>query len=79
MPNGYSGLIPEEWPTLSKRMLDLPSEATLHELRRLGVRFIVVRRAVRETPWEPLLDPAAAAPLRLQGVYDGDLLYEVPD
>jgi hypothetical protein len=28
--------------------------------------------------WQPLRDPAVAAPMRLVGDFDGDLLYEVP-
>ena len=78
-PNGYSGLAPREWPAISDRMRALPSPGALDELRSIGVRFVVVRAgAVVGTPWEPLLDPAAAAPLELLGRYDGDLLYELP-
>ena len=77
-PNGYSGLAPAEWPALSKRMQDIPSTPALDELRSLGVRFVVVRSEVVSTPWEPLLDPAQAAPLVLIGRYGDDLLYELP-
>lgn len=77
-PNGYSGLAPKEWPAISERMRALPSPTTLDELREIGVRFVVVRASVAGTPWEPLLDPAEAAPLVLLGRYGGDLLYELP-
>ncbi|CAN5530669.1 hypothetical protein BH18ACT1_BH18ACT1_13250 [soil metagenome] len=78
MPNGYSGLVPEEWPALSERMRALPSAPTLRELADLDVVFVVVRTEVAGTPWEPLLEPDRAGPLKLLGRYDGDLLYELP-
>lgn len=78
-PNGYSGLAPREWPEISRRMRSLPSPATLDELRSIGVRFVVVRAEAAGTPWERLLDPAAAAPLVLVGRHGDDLLYEVPE
>jgi hypothetical protein len=59
-------------------MRELPSRSTLDELRSIGVRFVVVRGWARGTPWEPLLDPERAAPLRLLGRYGDDVLYEVP-
>lgn len=77
-PNGYSGLAPVEWPRLSARMRSVPSPATIRELRRIGVRFVVVRATAVGTPWGRLLDPSQAGPLRLTGRYDGDLLYELP-
>jgi len=77
-PNGYSGLLPKEFRTLSARMRKLPSPRTLDELRSLHVRFVVVRGWARGTPWEGLLDPSRASPLRLLGRYGDDVLYEVP-
>jgi hypothetical protein len=77
-PNGYSGLAPREFRSLSARMRALPSSRALDELRSLGVRFVVVRGSVGGTPWEQLLDPPRAAPLRLVGRYGSDVLYEVP-
>lgn len=77
-PNGYSGLAPREWPAISERMRELPSTETLDELRSIGVRFVVVRAEVVGTPWEPLLDPATAAPLVLVGRHGDDLLYGLP-
>jgi hypothetical protein len=78
-PNGYSGIVPKEFVTRSARMRSLPSAATLRELRDIDVRFVVVRASARGTVWEPLLDPARAAPLELVGRYGDDLLYRVPD
>ena len=77
-PNGYSGLGPAEWPAFSARMRGLPSPTTLGELRRIDVTFVVVRSTVRGTPWERLINPARAAPLRLVGRYGGDILYRLP-
>ncbi len=42
-----------------------------------GVRFVVVDR--NPGSWARLRDPTQAAPLRLLGNYDGDLLYALPD
>jgi hypothetical protein len=77
-PNGYSGFTPREFPALSSRMRKLPSSSTLHELRSLDVRFVVVRSWARGTPWERLLEPSQATPLQFLGRYGEDLLYEVP-
>ena len=77
-PNGYSGYSPPSFTRLSLEMRQLPSEATLDTLHRLGVRFVVVRSWAVGTPWEPLLDPANAGSLHYLGTYDGDVLYEVP-
>lgn len=77
-PNGYSGLIPREWPAFSRRMLALPSAGTLQRLRSIGVHFVVVRSWAKATPWERFLRPAQAAPLRYIGTFDGDVLYVLP-
>jgi hypothetical protein len=77
-PNGYSGLVPEELVARSRRMRALPDEATRAELRRLGVRFVVVRFDAAGTPWARLRDPDAAEPLELVGRFGGDVLYRLP-
>jgi hypothetical protein len=77
-PNGYSGYFPPSWKQLSKEMRALPDAATIEQLRRLGIRYVVVRSWAGGGVWGPLLDPANAAPLRLVGTYGGDALYEVP-
>jgi hypothetical protein len=59
-------------------MRNLPSRRTLDEPRSIDVRFVVVRGWARGTPWEPLLDPSRASPLRFLGRYGDDVLYEVP-
>jgi hypothetical protein len=78
-PNGYSGIVPEEFTERSARMRALPSPPTIEELQELDVRFVVVRESVRGTLWEPLLDPSQARPLRLLERYDGDVVYVVPE
>lgn len=77
-PNGYSGFFPPSWKVLSAAMLELPDEAALARLRRLGVRYVVVRDWAAGGPWERLLTPANARPLELVGRYGGDVLYRVP-
>jgi hypothetical protein len=77
-PNGYSGYFPPSWKALSRSMERLPDATTLAELRRLGIRYVVVRNWAVDGAWARLLDPEAAQPLKLVGRYDGDLLYEVP-
>jgi hypothetical protein len=77
-PNGYSGYQPPSFKRLSRQMQDLPSEDALDALRRIGVRFVVVRSWAEGNLWGPLLDPANAGSLRYVGTYDGDVLYEVP-
>jgi hypothetical protein len=63
---------------MTELMRSLPGPDALAYLRTIGVRFVVLRTAPPGGPWAPLLDPASAAPLRLLGRYDGELLYEVP-
>jgi hypothetical protein len=77
-PNGYSGYFPPSWVKLSKQMRSLPDARALDRLRRLGVRYVVVRGWARGGKWDALLDPARARPLRLVGTYAGDRLYAVP-
>jgi hypothetical protein len=77
-PNGYSGIIPSEFRARSERLRALPAPAAVDELRRLGVRFVVVRGYAAGGPWDRLLDPAAAAPLTLVGRYGGDVVYRLP-
>ena len=77
-PNGYSGFFPSSWKRISREMEALPDAATLDHLRALGIRYVVVRDWAAGSVWAPLLHPAAAAPLRHVGTYDGDVLYEVP-
>ena len=77
-PNGYSGYFPPSWVQLSKEMRSLPDDAAIDHLRKLGIRYVVVRESARGGAWDALLDPDRAAPLRLLGTYGGDLLYEVP-
>ena len=74
--NGYAGYYPPDFFSSGAPFVDLPSGRSLDHLRDLGVRFVVV--PVDAGPWQPLRDPAAAAPMRLVGDFDGDLLYEVP-
>jgi hypothetical protein len=77
-PNGYSGYFPPSWVNLSEQMRSLPDATALARLRKLGVRYVVVRDWARGGTWDALLDPARARPLRLVGTYGGDRLYEVP-
>jgi hypothetical protein len=77
-PNGYSGYSPPSFKRLSREMEQLPSATTIATLRRLGVRFVVVRSWATDNVWAPLLDPANAGSLHYLGTYDGDVLYEVP-
>ncbi len=77
-PNGYSGFFPPSWTVLSAAMLELPDSAALNRLRRIGVRYVVVRDWAKGGPWERLLDPDAARPLERVGRYGGDVLYRVP-
>jgi hypothetical protein len=77
-PNGYSGYSPPSFKRLSREMRELPSESTLATLRRLGIKFVVVRSWAAGNVWAPLLDPANAGALQYRGTYDGDVLYEVP-
>lgn len=74
--NGYAGFYPKDFFRVGDQLVDLPGERALDHLRRVGVRYIVVPPDAGV--WQPLRDPARAAPLRLLGEYDGDLLYEVP-
>ncbi|MCU1461339.1 MAG: hypothetical protein JWO37_1414 [Acidimicrobiales bacterium] len=78
-PNGYSGYFPPSYFRMTELVRSLPGEPGLGYLRRIGVRFVVVRSLPPGSPWQPLRDPATAAPLRLLGTFDGELLYEVPD
>jgi hypothetical protein len=77
-PNGYSGFFPPSWVRTSRIAEDLPNREAITRIRALGVRYVIVRSWARGGTWEPLLDPANAAPLRLVGEFDGDLLYEMP-
>jgi hypothetical protein len=77
-PNGLSGFTPPSYFENSRQLRTLPEEDALQHLRKLGVRFVVVHPSVDGGVWEDLLDPDNAAPLRLLGTFDGDLLYEVP-
>jgi hypothetical protein len=77
-PNGYSGIFPSEWPAFSRRMLELPSPATLRELRSIDVHFVVVRSWANATPWMRFLDPSQAGSLHYIGRFGDDLLYELP-
>ncbi len=77
-PNGLSGFTPPSYFETSRRLRTLPEDRALRRLRKLGVRFVVVHPSVEGSVWEDLLDPERAAPLRLLGTFDGDLLYEVP-
>jgi hypothetical protein len=74
--NGYAGYYPPDFFSSGAPLVDLPSSRSLDHLRSLGVRFVVV--PVDAGRWQPLRDPAVAAPMRLVGDFDGDLLYEVP-
>ena len=74
--NGYASFYPPDHATAGAALTGLPDPASLAHLRDLGIRYVVV--AVLAGPWAPLRDPAAAAPLRFLGDFDGDLLYEVP-
>ena len=78
-PNGYSGFFPPSWRETSRVVERLPEERALEHLRDIGVRYVVVRSWAKDGTWGALLDPSRAAPLRLLGRYDGDLLYEIPD
>jgi len=77
-PNGYAGYLPSSYLEQSKALRGLPDRRALALLRTLGVRYVVVHPDVAGTPWEQLLDPDAARPLREIGRYGRDLLYEVP-
>jgi hypothetical protein len=77
-PNGLSGFTPPSYFETSRRLRTLPDDDALRRLRRLGVRFVVVHPSVEDGPWQDLLDPDDATPLRFLGRFGGDLLYEVP-
>jgi hypothetical protein len=79
MLNGYSGYTPPSYARQSRALWSLPSPSALTLLRHLGIRYVVVHRAVAGTPWAALRSPPQAAPLRYLGSFGGDELYEVPD
>jgi hypothetical protein len=77
-PNGYSGFAPPSWIQLSKEMRFLPVPAALDRLRKLGVRFVVVRDWARGGAWDHLRNAFRAYPLEFVGRYGNDLLYRLP-
>lgn len=76
--NGYSGTFPTSYLAISRTLSTLPDAPAVIELRRLGVRDVVVTRDAVGTRWESLLDPATAAPLELVAVRGGEVWYRVP-
>lgn len=75
-PNGYAGFFPESFFEAGPALADLPGRSAVAWLRRRDIRYVVVAEGA--VYWEDLRDPERAAPLRLVGDYEGDLLYEVP-
>lgn len=76
--NGYAGYVPQSYVELSNRLADLPDATAIRVLRRLGVRFVVVRPSAAAGRWAALRFPDQAAPLRFLGRFGDDVLYEVP-
>lgn len=77
--NGYSGFAPESTQVLAEELAALPRSSALACLVRTGTDYVVVTPAVLGGPWEPLLDPANAAPLELVQRSGREVLYAVPE
>lgn len=78
-PNGFASYTPKSYARTFARLLSLPDRRSLDTLRALDVAYVVVHDTARGGPWNRLLHPARARPLRLVGRFGHDLLYEVPD
>ncbi|HXY93764.1 MAG TPA: hypothetical protein VEP49_14880 [Acidimicrobiia bacterium] len=78
MPNGFSSYVPKSYARTFAKLRSLPDERALGTLRALGIRYVVVHPKVAGGPWDRLLRPDLARPLRFVGRFGTDLLYEVP-
>ena len=75
--NGYSGFVPRSYLRISRQLAELPEAEAVAELRRLGVRYVVVHPDVTGGRWAALRFPESAQPLRFLGRFGPDLLYAV--